>query len=132
MSKKIRVSKIVDVLMGRQRRSTFIDDVLAGRAMAADIHDYVARWHDAADDSPEAKLELHEYLGMSWKEYQLWAEKPSSIRYLLAAREERTPVEAVLRRATLVGAAARSSDASEAERVLLWLQQHGRISASSR
>jgi hypothetical protein len=130
MSRKI-ARKIFGVLTGRQHRSTYVDDVLAGRALAADIHDYIARWHDAPEGSPESKLELHEYLGMSWDEYRLWAEKPSSIRYLLAAREEQKPVEVVLRRATLVGAAARSSDATEAERVLLWLQKQGRISSSS-
>ncbi len=130
MSKK-SVSRILGTLMGRHR-PTFVDDVLAGRALASDIHDYIAAWHDAPAGSRESKLELHDYLGLSWDEYRLWAEKPSSIRYLLAAREEHKPVETILRRATVVGAAARASDATEAERVLLWLQQQGRISPSPR
>jgi len=131
MSKR-KVRAIVDSLLGRPKRSTFIDDVLAGRALAADIHDYIARWHDAPDESPEAQLELHEYLGMSWEDYRLWAERPSSLRFVLAARREHKPVPVFLEQVRLVGAAARSSDVNEAERVLQWLKDQGRISTSSR
>ncbi len=37
-----------------------------------DIHEAIAAWHDG-DGDPEGKP-LHEYLGMSWDEYKVWAE----------------------------------------------------------
>ena len=66
--------------------STFVDDVLAGRAVIADIDDYIDRWHDAPEGSLVAATELYDYLGMSWDEYRLWGERPESLRFILSAR----------------------------------------------
>ena len=35
------------------------------------IHDDIDAWHDAE----YATISLHEYLGMTWEQYKLWAEK---------------------------------------------------------
>jgi hypothetical protein len=111
-------------------RTTFLDDVLRGRATVDEIDDYIDRWHDAPGDSEAASMKLHEFLGMTWDEYRLWGEKPSSLRFTIAARRHQMPVDQVLR-ANLVGAAARSGDESDAEDVLQWLKDHGRIGSSS-
>jgi hypothetical protein len=119
--------------LGRMgRSSTFVDDVLAGKATAADIHDYIAAWHDAPDGSSEAKVELHDYLGLTWNEYQLWGEHPESIRFTMAARRAQVPLETVLAEAKTVGVAARSTEGSDAVHVLQWLIDRGRVSASVR
>ncbi|MFC0533028.1 hypothetical protein [Phytohabitans kaempferiae] len=97
-----------------------------------DIHDYIERWHDAPPESVEASMELHDFLGMSWDEYRLWGEQPSSLRFILAARRAEQSVSEVLRQAKTVGAAARSRDSSDAERVLSWLAKRGQIEASQR
>ncbi len=109
--------------------STFVDDVLAGRAAMADIDDYIDRWHDAPEGSPIAVTELHDYLGMSWEEYRLWGERPESLRFILSARRAELPVTEVLRQDLIVGAAARSKESSVAHRVLAWLAERGRIEA---
>lgn len=111
--------------------STFVDDVLVGQAVMADIDDYIDRWHDAPEGSPVAATELHDYLGMSWDEYQLWGERPESLRFILSARRAGLPVAEVLRQDLIVGAAARSKESSVARRVLAWLAERGRIEARS-
>jgi hypothetical protein len=110
-------------------RITFIDDVLAGLARVEDIDDYIQDWHNTPDNAPGGELELHEYLGLSWDEYRRWGSHPESLRFVLAARRAKLPVEQVLAQAETVGAAARSNDSSDAERVLNWLMERGRISA---
>lgn len=35
-----------------------------------DIHDAIAAWHDDPTDVGP----LHEYLGMTWEQYKVWAE----------------------------------------------------------
>ena len=37
-----------------------------------EIDDFVEKWHE----DENATQELHEYLGMSWEEYSVWAAKP--------------------------------------------------------
>jgi hypothetical protein len=48
----------------------FLDEYLAGNVEAEEIHDYLDIWHDGSDND----LELHEYLGMTWEQYAVWAE----------------------------------------------------------
>ncbi|GAB3816653.1 hypothetical protein GCM10027605_66050 [Micromonospora zhanjiangensis] len=107
-------------------RPTFIDDVLSGRTTLDAIDDYIARWHEAPDRSYAAAMELHEFLGMTWDEYRLWGERPESLRFTVAARRAQRPVAEILR-TNLTGAAARSNDTTDAERVLAWLKSRGRI-----
>lgn len=61
---------------------TFIDLCLTGKAQVSEIDDYVNRWHHAKD----ADMELHEYLGMTFDEYSMWATKPSVLPDILSAR----------------------------------------------
>ncbi|MFG1674130.1 hypothetical protein [Micromonospora sp. NPDC049282] len=107
-------------------RSTFMDDVLRGHATLDEIDEYIERWHDATDGSQAASMELHEFLGMTWEEYRLWGERPESLRFTVAARRAKRPVADILR-TNLLGAAARSSDTTDAELVLDWLKAKGRI-----
>ena len=113
---------------GAGRQTTFVDDVLAGHTHPNDIHDYIERWHDAPESSPEASLELHEFFsGLSWDEYRLWGEQPTSLRFTLAARRAGRPVAEVIQQDQLIGAAARAAEPSDAQRVLDWLKSRNRI-----
>lgn len=103
---------------------TFVSAVLAGDALAVDVDDWVDRWHDSTSDLGT----LHDFLGMSWDEYRLWTEQPSSLRFILAARNAKTDVGSVQLVASLAAAAARSTKESDAAGVVLWLRQTGRIS----
>jgi hypothetical protein len=62
---------------------SFIKRCLAGDAVASDIDQFVANWHagEAGHDQT-----LHEYLGMTWGEYQQWATRPSVLPSILDAR----------------------------------------------
>ena len=119
MSRRLRSANL--------RGRTFLNDVLAGDVLPEDIETYAEAWHDAPDGSPIAQLELHDYLGLTWDEYRLWVEEPQSLRFTLAARRAQVPIDQLLKSVQTVGAAARTADATEAEKVLDWLEARGRI-----
>ncbi|BCJ57165.1 hypothetical protein [Micromonospora endophytica] len=108
-------------------RPTFVGDVLRGETTLDRIDDYIDRWHDAPMGSPDSSMELHEFLGMTWEEYRLWGERPESLRFIVAAHRARKPVREILYADRALGAAARSSNKTDAERVLAWLKSRGRI-----
>lgn len=110
--------------------ASFIERVLAGRAYARDIDDFVEYWHEAPEGSDAAKVELHEFLGLTWDEYKLWTERPESLRFSIAAHRANQSVHDVIKQTALAGAAARSSEHAEAAKVLQWLIERGRIKAN--
>jgi hypothetical protein len=97
--------------------------VLDGDALASDIDDWVDRWHD----SPVDLGDLPSFLGMTWGEYRLWTEQPSSLRFILAAHRTNTDVESVKIVGSLAAAAARANNEAEAAQVVAWLRKTGRI-----
>jgi hypothetical protein len=101
---------------------TYVEAVLDGSALAIEIDDWVDAWHSGNDH-----LELHEFLGMTWDEYRLWTEKPTSLRFILAAHNAGTDVDSVRLVGTMAAAAARASNEVEAARVVEWLIKTGRI-----
>ncbi|WEH40923.1 hypothetical protein [Streptomyces sp. AM 2-1-1] len=104
--------------------TTFVDDALVGVAGVDDIDSYVDAWHDADDTD----LELHEWLGMTWDEYRLWVEKPTTLRYIVSAhRHGRTISDELVKSANGLRLAARAASANEVEGVLTWLQKTGRL-----
>ncbi|WP_130292869.1 hypothetical protein [Pseudonocardia sediminis] len=105
---------------------TFIDACLAGAALLDDIDDWVDVWHEA-DGAPRGNpLELHDFLGLSRFEYQLWAERPSSLRTIVAARYQGRPI-ADMQSAASYALAARATSDKEALSLFAWLKQTGRI-----
>jgi hypothetical protein len=103
--------------------SSFVDDLLAGDALLSDLDSYVARWHEAPPDSPSAQLELHEYLGLSWPEYQTITERPHYLRFVVDARKRNATLEDDY---SDVKIAARG-DAGDARAVFEYLQQKSRL-----
>ena len=53
----------------------FLAEYRAGQATAQEIEQRVAEWHDADPGTPAARVDLHEYLGMTWEQYTRWASK---------------------------------------------------------
>ncbi|MGW5781126.1 hypothetical protein [Streptomyces sp. NPDC003863] len=105
-------------------KATFVDDALAGVAGIDEIDSYIDAWHDADDTD----LELHEFLGMTWDEYRLWVEKPTTLRYILSAhRHGNTVSEELIKTKSNLALAARADSADEAESVLTWLRKTGRL-----
>lgn len=106
---------------------TFVDALLSGNAELDDIDDWVGRWHDQAGAPNGNPQELDDFLGFTEVEYSLWVERPSSLRLIAAARHRRTSIDDVQAIATSAQAAARTSDDSEAQKLLRWLKKTGRI-----
>jgi hypothetical protein len=65
--------------------SSFIEKCINGDASLDEIDDYIDEWHDSDSNND---LELHEFLGMSWEEYSLWAVKPSLLAEILNHRKQ--------------------------------------------
>lgn len=104
---------------------TFIDEVLNGTALWTDIESWVQDWHDRNGGGQE----LHEYLGMTWPEYQLWVERPAALRMIIAAREHELPVEAFVADFDELAVAARGLSRSDVHAVERWLKETGRLPA---
>jgi hypothetical protein len=64
--------------------SSFIEKCINGDASLDEIDDYIDEWHDS-DSSND--LELHQFLGMTWAEYSLWAIKPSLLAEIVNERK---------------------------------------------
>jgi hypothetical protein len=102
---------------------TFIERCLNGEADLSDIDKYIENWHRTPDS-----ISLHEYLGMSFEEYSIWVEKPSSLPYILSAKKFHTDLHSVLvREEEPFSLAARASDQTEPKKIFEWLKKTKRI-----
>lgn len=110
--------------------TTFMDACFAGQALLDDVDDWVDAWHDAGGRPRGTTESLKSYLGFNDFEYSLWAEKPSMLRLIVAARHQHSPVEDVQSAARFSLAAARSADDQDAIRLLEWLQKTGQLAAN--
>jgi hypothetical protein len=102
---------------------TFVDACLRGDALLEDVDDWIDRWHDADDGATT----LDTFLGLSADEGALFAERPESLRFIVAARRAKRSVAEVLEGRDGFALAARATDASAASGVLSWLRETGRI-----
>ncbi|MEK0443462.1 MAG: hypothetical protein RL507_315 [Actinomycetota bacterium] len=66
-------------------KQTFVDAVLAGRATADDVDDWIERWHttDTGD------TELHEFLGLLETEMESWLQSGETLEQIIARRNNR-------------------------------------------
>ena len=63
---------------------TFVDAVLAGRATADDVDDWIEKWHttDTGD------VELHEFLGLNESDMEAWVRSNATLEQLIIRRGE--------------------------------------------
>jgi hypothetical protein len=74
---------------------TFFDLYCRGEALPDEIDDFIDRWHEGVD--PQAKsLPLHEYLGLTLDEYELWVHDSDVLPQILIARRESRPLSEVM------------------------------------
>jgi len=97
--------------------SNFIKDCINGDALISEIDDYVSAWHNSDSD-----LELHEYLGMDFREYALYVEDESYLGAIINAQMQHIGIETVVESLSL---AARSDDQSKSKRIKRWLKNEG-------
>ncbi|EPM66642.1 hypothetical protein A584_24832 [Pseudomonas syringae pv. theae ICMP 3923] len=69
---------------------SFVERCLEGSVQEEEIEQFVEDWHEGREG---ADMELHEYLGMSWDEYQIWVTTPSVLSVVLAAKKRGISLE---------------------------------------
>lgn len=104
--------------------SNFISDVIDGRALLSDFDDYVDEWHTDLNSEPN---DLHQFLGMTWDEYRVFVEQPYSLRFIVAAHRTGLPLQEILQLQDGFALAARAADRMEADSLLKWLVERGRV-----
>jgi hypothetical protein len=100
---------------------TFFDLCSGGQALPDDIDDFIDRWHERAN--PQARsLPLHEYLGLTLDEYELWVRDPDVLPQILVARRESRPLSEVMKDCLdELPMAARADDAATVRALRAWL-----------
>lgn len=91
-------------------------------AVAADaINDWIGRWHEQADPAAAGR-EIHDYLGLTLPEHQVWVYDPDALPYLCAARRVGRMLDAVVReRLTALIKRGALSDETTIEGLRAWL-----------
>jgi hypothetical protein len=79
-----------------EKKVSFFDLYSRGQVGAEAIDDWVGRWHGGSDPA-SADRELHEYLGLSLPEYQVWTYDPDALPSILRARQSGCVLEAAVR-----------------------------------
>jgi hypothetical protein len=101
--------------------SSFFDLYSHGKESAEAIDDWVGRWHDGRDPRAVGR-ELHEYLGLSLREYQVWVYDADALPYLLDARRAgRSLDEVVAERLAALASAGRTTDRTIIRGLEAWL-----------
>jgi hypothetical protein len=102
---------------------TFFDLYSRGQALPDEVDDFIDRWHEGAD--PQAKsLPLHEYLGLTLDEYELWVRDPDALPQVLIARRESRPLSEVVNDyLDELPVAARADDTATVRALRAWLAE---------
>ncbi len=102
---------------------SFISSCLSGEAFLDEIDDYIDRWHSGLAGENQ---ELHEFLGMSWDEYSLWATRPDILASILNSRRRDISLDDELKFES-VALDARAKNNHEAIKMENWLKRIGKI-----
>lgn len=111
-------------------RTTFVDACLRGDAFLTEVDDWVDQWHDSGGQYEDEAISLDDFLGFTPDEGRLWAEKPQSLRFIVAAHRLGKPVSETLVGHDEYALAARASAPGQANEVLRWLRDRGRYPAT--
>lgn len=105
-------------------RRSIVDRLLSGEENdLTRIDDEIDAWHEANTTTP-----LHEWLGLTPDEYELYVEKPASIRLILAARDHnRSLKELVAAREVTSLSARRGASSADVAELRKWLKATGRL-----
>lgn len=98
--------------------SNFIIDCINGDTLMLEINDYIDRWHDG-----NTELALHDFLGMTKKEYALFVEDENYLGSIISAHKFNKSVVNIVK--DQIAMAARSDDAIKAKRLQKWLENEG-------
>ncbi|MSO99558.1 MAG: hypothetical protein EXR07_00690 [Acetobacteraceae bacterium] len=103
------------------RPPTFFDLYSHGLALPDEIDDFIDRWHEDAS-SRASSLPLHEFLGLTRDEYEIWVLDPDVLPHVLIARREARPLPEVMSQyLDAFPLAARASDIATIKALRSWL-----------
>jgi hypothetical protein len=102
--------------------TSFIDRCISGDAFLDEVDDYIDEWHD---NSTSEDVELYEYLGMTLLEYSLWITNPNIIGLIVDARRKGLNLKNMP--VAIHALAARAASKEEAQRVMNWLKNTGKL-----
>ena len=108
--------------MSRER--SIVERLLSGEECdLTRIDDEIDAWHEA-----DTASSLHEWLGLTSDEYQLYVEKPAAIRIILAARHHNRSLKELFaaKDATSL-TSAHGASAAEVTELRKWLKATGRL-----
>lgn len=108
--------------MSKFKEKTFIEKCISGDALLEEIEDYIDEWHNS-----QYECELHEFLGLTEYEYDIWFENNSMLVFIVEAREIKKPINDYLNNIDDYQLAARASSPDEAKNVKEWLKKTGRL-----
>ena len=107
--------------LAESRTPTFFDLYSRGQALPDEIDDFIDRWHEGGDLQAKA-LPLHEYLGLTLDEYELWVHDPDVLPQVLIARRDSRPLPEVMNDyLDDLPMAARADDAATVRALRAWL-----------
>jgi hypothetical protein len=87
------------------------------------IDDEIDAWHEA-----DTTIPLHEWLGLTADEYQIYVEKPAAIRIILAARHHNRSLKELLAAKDATSLiAARGASTAEMTELRKWLKGTRRL-----
>jgi hypothetical protein len=98
--------------------SNFISYCISGDALMSEVDDYIAEWHEGAQN-----INLHDYLGMSKKEYALFVEDENYLGIIISAHKDNTNVASIIR--AEMSMVARSDNPNKSKRMQKWLESEG-------
>ena len=106
------------------RKRAIVERFLSGEECdLSRIDDEIDAWHEADTTVP-----LHEWLGFTPDEYQLYVEKPVSICVILAARHHNRSLKELLAAKDATSLiAARGASVAEMTALRKWLKATGRL-----
>src|SRR5713101_3289958 len=106
------------------RKRSIIERFLSGEECdLTRIDDEIDAWHEA-----DTTVSVHEWLGLTPDEYQLYVEKPASIRIILAARRQNRSLKELLAANDATSLiAARGASVEEMTELRKWLKATGRL-----
>ncbi len=103
--------------MSKRIEDNFINLCLHGEVLLEEIDDWVDEWHD----KPQ-KIELHEFLGMSWAEYSSWISMPEILPFIVTAHKEDQDFNKLIEEFQSLPMAARADTKLKAKRLVKWLK----------
>ena len=98
--------------------NSFIQKCLRGEVLYTDIDDFVQQWHEN-----ETGMKLHEFLGMTEREYYAWVEDDSVLKLIISFRKS-GQIFNLDDSSDDFAIAARGNDSHELERTIKWLKEH--------